>query len=97
MNKSTTSALALAGAMAAALTMASAPEAKAAKAGMEKCFGVAKAGKNDCKAGPGTTCAGSSTVDYQGNAWKLVPIGSCAKMKRGASSMMGSLSAIKNL
>lgn len=39
---------------------------------MEKCYGVAKAGQNDCAAGPGTTCAGTSVRDYQGNAWKLV-------------------------
>jgi uncharacterized membrane protein len=46
-------------------------------AGKEKCYGVALAGQNDCKAGAGTTCAGSSTVDYQGNAWKLVDAGTC--------------------
>ena len=40
---------------------------------MEKCFGVALKGQNDCAAGAGTTCAGTSTVDYQGNAFKLVP------------------------
>ncbi|MCE2493226.1 MAG: DUF2282 domain-containing protein [Alphaproteobacteria bacterium] len=45
-----------------------------------KCYGVSLAGKNDCKAGPGTTCAGSSTVDYQGNAWTLVPAGTCESM-----------------
>jgi uncharacterized membrane protein len=45
----------------------------------EKCFGVALAGKNDCAAGPGTSCAGTSTVDYQGNAWKYVDKGDCAK------------------
>jgi len=50
------------------------------KAKMEKCFGVAKAGQNDCAAGPGTSCAGTSTVNYQGNAWKLVPAGTCVKM-----------------
>lgn len=44
---------------------------------MEKCYGVALAGENDCKAGPGTTCAGTSTRDYQGNAWKMVPEGTC--------------------
>ena len=43
----------------------------------EKCFGVSLAGANDCAAGPGTTCAGTSTVDYQGNAWTLVPAGTC--------------------
>lgn len=48
---------------------------------MEKCYGVAKAGKNDCKAGAGTTCAGTSKVNYQKDAWKLVPAGTCAKIK----------------
>lgn len=42
-----------------------------------KCYGVSLAGENDCAAGPGTTCAGTSTVDYQGNAWTLVPAGEC--------------------
>ena len=46
----------------------------------EKCYGVALAGANDCAAGPGTTCAGTSTIDYQGNAWKAVPAGTCATM-----------------
>jgi uncharacterized membrane protein len=48
---------------------------------VEKCYGVAKAGKNDCKAGAGTTCAGTSKANYQKNAWKLVPAGTCAKIK----------------
>lgn len=47
---------------------------------MEKCFGIALAGKNDCFAGAGTTCAGTSTVDYQGNSFKLVPTGTCTTM-----------------
>lgn len=46
-----------------------------------KCYGVSKAGQNDCAAGPGTTCAGTSKVDYQGNAWKLVPKGTCVTME----------------
>ena len=46
----------------------------------EKCFGVSLAGENDCAAGPGTTCGGTSTVDYQGNAWTLVPAGTCTDM-----------------
>lgn len=71
-----TAALALA--MGAALTLAAAPAA-AQPADKEKCFGVALKGKNDCAAGPGTTCAGTSKVDYQGNAWSLVPKGSCEK------------------
>jgi len=51
------------------------------QAEMEKCYGVSKAGQNDCAAGPGTTCAGTSKVDYQQNSWKLVPTGTCEAMK----------------
>ncbi len=47
----------------------------------ERCYGISMAGKNDCAAGPGTTCAGSSKVDYQANAWKYVAKGSCTTMK----------------
>ena len=64
-----------------------------AKPTMEKCYGVSMAGKNDCAAGPGTTCAGTSKVDYQGNAWKYVPAGTCTSIKTPKG--MGSLSAIK--
>jgi len=53
--------------------------AAAQPADKEKCFGVALKGKNDCAAGPGTTCAGTSKMDYQGNAWSLVPKGTCLK------------------
>ncbi|MCE9659007.1 MAG: DUF2282 domain-containing protein [Burkholderiales bacterium] len=58
-------------------------------AATEKCFGVALAGKNDCAAGAGTTCAGTSKVDYQGNAWKAVPKGTCTTMKtpKGTGSL----------
>jgi uncharacterized membrane protein len=59
----------------------------------EKCFGVSLAGKNDCAAGPGTTCAGSSKVDYQGNAWTLVPAGTCTTMEL-PDGRMGSLEAL---
>jgi uncharacterized membrane protein len=48
---------------------------------VEPCFGAALKGKNDCYAGAGTTCAGTSTVDYQGNAFKLVPKGTCTTIK----------------
>lgn len=54
--------------------------AAAADGAKEKCYGVSLKGKNDCAAGPGTSCAGTSTVDYQGNAWKNVPKGECVKM-----------------
>jgi uncharacterized membrane protein len=60
-----------------------------AKPAMEKCYGVSMAGKNDCAAGPGTTCAGTSKVDYQGNAWKYVPAGTCTSIKTPKG--MGSL------
>ncbi|GAC1608172.1 MAG: hypothetical protein NVS3B2_17470 [Ramlibacter sp.] len=53
--------------------------AAAQNADKDKCFGVALKGKNDCAAGAGTTCAGTSKVDYQGNSWSLVPKGSCEK------------------
>ena len=43
----------------------------------DKCYGIALAGENDCAAGPGTSCEGSSTVDFQGNAWTFAPKGSC--------------------
>jgi uncharacterized membrane protein len=56
---------------------------------MEKCYGVSLAGKNDCKAGAGTSCAGSSKIDYQGDAWKLVKAGTCTSIKtpKGTGSL----------
>ena len=59
-------------------------------AATEKCFGVALAGKNDCAAGAGTTCAGTSKVDYQGNSWKAVAKGTCTTMKtpKGTGSLI---------
>ena len=47
----------------------------------DKCFGISLAGKNDCAAGAGTTCAGTSKRNYQGNAWKYVAKGTCAAIK----------------
>lgn len=47
----------------------------------EKCYGVALAGKNDCAAGAGTSCAGTSKRDYQGDAWKYVAKGTCEQIK----------------
>lgn len=70
-------------------------EGKAKKDDMEKCYGVALAGENDCAAGPGTTCAGTSTKDYQGNAWKLVPAGTCTEIETPAGHN-GSLEPIKS-
>lgn len=62
-------------------------------AATEKCYGVAKAGKNDCAAGPGTTCAGTSKRDYQGNAWVHVAKGTCASIKTPKG--MGSLTPVQ--
>jgi uncharacterized membrane protein len=71
----------LAAAIALAFAGAAAHAADSGKPAMEKCYGVALAGKNDCKAGEGTSCAGTSKVDYQGSAWKLVKAGTCTSIK----------------
>ena len=70
--------VAIVGAVAAAVTAHSTTTAEAAS--KEKCFGNSLAGANACAAGPGTTCAGTSTVDYQGNAWTLVDAGTCTEI-----------------
>ena len=84
-------ALALAGSLSAALTSAafSAPLSAEQMNGKEKCYGIALKGQNDCAAGAGTTCAGTSTMDYQGNAWKAVPAGTCTSIN--VDGHMGSL------
>ena len=78
-------------ALAATLAVALAGTAQAAEKSKptEKCFGVSLAGKNDCAAGAGTSCAGTSKVNYQGNAWKLVAAGTCTTTKtpRGFGSL----------
>jgi uncharacterized membrane protein len=74
--------------------LATGAAAAADKQDMEKCYGVAKAGQNDCAAGPGTTCAGTAKMNYQGNAWKLVPKGTCTSMKTPHG--MGSLTPVKS-
>jgi uncharacterized membrane protein len=66
-------------AFAAPLTKAEGAAAVAAH--KEKCFGVALKGQNDCAAGPGTTCQGTSTVDFQGNSWKFVRGGTCTSIE----------------
>ena len=87
MLKTSISTALLAGAITSALaTMASAApltkaEASAATAAhKEKCYGVALKGQNDCAAGPGTTCQGTSVKDFQGNSWKFVQGGTCASL-----------------
>ena len=68
---------ALAGAVAAAMATLAVP---AAAADMEKCYGVSLKGANDCAAGA-HSCAGTSTVDYDGQSFKLVPVGTCTSME----------------
>lgn len=88
--KSVTS-LAIAAALTSALSaVASSPSQAASK---EKCYGISLKGQNDCAAGPGTTCAGTSKVDYQGNAWKLVAKGTCVTTQTPFGP--GSLTEIK--
>ena len=88
-----TTAAALALALGTALSLT--PLAAGAQAtDKEHCYGVSLKGKNDCAAGPGTTCAGTSVRDNQGNAWKLVPKGTCEKTASVTSPTgMGQLKA----
>lgn len=94
MNKNL-SAASLALVLGSALSLASAPTL-AQSADKEKCYGISVKGKNDCKAGPGTSCAGTSRIDYQGNAWNYVPKGTCEKTKSPTSPTdMGQLKEFK--
>jgi uncharacterized membrane protein len=79
-------------ALAAGVAQAQDKKANDSKPAVEKCYGVALAGKNDC-AGSGISCAGASKVDYQGNAWKEVPAGTCTSIKTPKGT--GSLTPIK--
>lgn len=93
MSKATKTALSgavLAGAVAAAVAGVNLAGVTDAHAANEKCYGVSLAGENDCAAGPGTTCQGTSTVDYQGNAWTFVPEGTCESIEL-PGDRMGSL------
>ncbi len=83
--------LTIAGAMTAAIAAVQAIPVQAAD--MEKCYGIALKGQNDCAAGEGTSCAGTSTIDYQGNAWTLVPKGTCVSKETPLGP--GSLEPIK--
>jgi len=91
----TLSATALVLALGSALSMAAVSTVHAAD-DMEKCFGVAMKGQNDCAAGAGTTCAGTSKTDFQPNAWKLVPKGTCAAtMSKTSPTGFGQMEAFK--
>ncbi len=90
-----TKSLALLGAVTAAVSAHGVAPAEAQA--QEKCFGISLAGENDCAAGPGTTCAGTSDVDYQGNAWTLVPAGTCGDIELPDGRMAATLDQLEEL
>jgi len=88
----------LAGVVATAMVGVAGEASAQSKPAREKCYGVSLAGHNDCSAGPGTSCAGTSKVNYEGDAWKLVPKGTCTTMKSPTSPTgFGQLSAFKEV
>ena len=89
-----TSILSAAGALVALAAVASTPAAAAKAGAKEHCYGVSLAGKNDCAAGPGTSCAGTSKADYQGNAWKYVKAGECKKLGGALKARTGNAKPI---
>ena len=85
-NVSVLPALALVAALGSAMSASASAQMEGGTKSKEKCYGVSLAGKNDCASGPGTSCAGSSKVDYEASAWRLVPTGTCVTTKSPASS-----------
>jgi len=85
--------IAIVGAAAAVVSTASLAGPVKPQPTKDKCFGISLAGKNDCKAGAGTSCAGTSKHDYQGDAWKYVSKGTCTAIKTPKGA--GSLTALK--
>jgi uncharacterized membrane protein len=85
MQKTTRTVAALSSLLVAGVTLASvaqAADAPAAAAATEKCYGVAKAGKNDC-ASAGHACAGQSKA-ASGKEWVKVPVGTCERLVGGS-------------
>jgi uncharacterized membrane protein len=93
MSKAINPTLSLALATALGTALAATPTVSSAQSAKEKCYGVSLKGQNDCAAGAGTTCAATSRVDYQGNAWKLVTKGTCVTTQTPLGP--GSLTEIK--
>ena len=85
----TTQMAVVAATLAAAVGVAASAEPVQQQKGQERCYGISRAGQNDCAAGPGTSCAGTSRRDYQGNAYKYVRAGTCTSIRtpRGAGSL----------
>lgn len=88
----------LAGVVATAMTGIVADASAQSRPAREKCYGISLAGYNDCSAGPGTSCAGTSKVDYEGDAWKLVPTGTCTTTRSPTSPTgFGQLTAFREV
>lgn len=88
-------ALALAGAFAAVVSMGVAPKSAKAAEEFEKCYGISKAAGNDCASEGSNSCAGTSKADYEGKAWKLVKSGTCTSIEVDVKSADGSLAKRK--
>lgn len=78
-----------AAALATMIGMASNGALAEEKPGMEKCYGVVKAGKNDCASTGHNSCAGTSKADGDKGAWVMVPQGLCDKLVGGATQPKG--------
>lgn len=92
--KAVVSGAALASAVAAAVAGVNFATVTDAHAASVKCYGISLAGKNDCAAGPGTSCQGTSTIDYQGNAWTYVDSEADCLNAELPDGRMGSLEAL---
>ncbi len=67
--------------IALALAIAQTTAVQAADSAKDKCFGISKAGQNDCASVMGThSCAGQAKKDNDPTEWKFVAKGTCAKM-----------------
>jgi uncharacterized membrane protein len=75
--------LLVASALAAAISLSAGAVGSAQAAENEKCYGIAKAGMNDCQTAT-HSCAGTATVDAQPDAWIYVPVGTCDKIVGGS-------------
>lgn len=76
---------ALAGLFALGALTASGNAIAAGKGDFEKCYGVVKAGQNDCQTAS-SSCAGTATQDGQADAWVYLPKGTCEKIVGGSAA-----------
>jgi uncharacterized membrane protein len=83
-NRNTLMTTAISGVISLGILGASGAALAADKPKMEKCYGVVKAGKNDCQTNT-SACAGTSTKDSQKDAWIYLPKGSCDKIVGGST------------